>query len=82
MPEVQVISPEPLTLSPVEDIVQLDEPLLEIKPPINDTWPLAANDVQPVALLKLLYDKSGVEKLNCFVVEFRTNGNTAVKVFW
>ena len=37
MPEVQVISPEPLTLSPVEDIVQLDEPVVEIKPPNNDT---------------------------------------------
>ena len=82
IPEEQVISPEPLTLSPVEDIVQLDEPILEIKPPNNDTWPLAENEVQPIALPKLLYDKSGVEKLNCFVVEFRTNGNTAVKVCW
>ena len=37
IPEVQVISPEPLTLRPVEDIVQVDEPVVEIKPPNNDT---------------------------------------------
>ena len=66
IPEEQVISPEPLTLNPVEDIVQLDEPIVEIKPPNNYTWPLADNEVQPIPLLKLLNDKSGVEKLNCF----------------
>ena len=37
IPEEQVISPEPLTVRPVEDIEQLDKPVLENKPPNNDT---------------------------------------------
>ena len=37
IPEVQVISPAPLILRPVEEIEQLDEPVDEIKLPNNDT---------------------------------------------
>ena len=37
IPEVQVISPAPLKLRPVEEIEQLDKPVDEIKPPNNET---------------------------------------------